>query len=404
VLETLRAFIVSLSIPNASRLEAVNRELQKQIAEREIVVAQLKQSEERFRLLVAGVKDYAIYMLDATGIITTWNAGAERIKGYRAEEIVGKHFSCFFPPDDVRSGKPNRCLMTAALEGKFEEENLRIRKDGSQFWASVLITPLYDAAGRLYGYAKVVRDVTERRENERKLREKERLATLGTTAAVFAHEIGNFLNNLSTSIELTELSLGKAGNLNPIAREAIQAASGEVKRLTSLLKDYRSFARPQGLNLAMANLGTIIEEVVSSLSRNYRASGVLFNLDLREDGPFLADREKMKQVMFNLFKNAFEAMPGGGVITCQVYSATNGVMLEVSDTGTGIAKGVDVFELFQTTKPDGTGLGLPIVEQIVSDHQGTINYTSEIGKGTTFRIWLPSASREAEERNFTAGS
>src|SRR5215470_9920066 len=118
----LRAFIASLSIPpRASRLEVINQELQKQIAERESAVEKLKQSEERFRLLVAGVKDYAIYMLDPTGVVTTWNAGAERIKGYRAEEIVGKNFSCFYPPDDIQSGKPNRCLMRAAAEGKFEE-------------------------------------------------------------------------------------------------------------------------------------------------------------------------------------------------------------------------------------------------------------------------------------------
>ena len=389
--ETLRALIASLSIPSASR-EAINRELQKQIAEREFAVEQLKLSEERFRLLVAGVKDYAIYMLDPTGIITTWNAGAERIKGYRAEEIVGKNFSCFYPPEDMQSGKPTRCLMRAASEGKFEEENLRVRKDGSQFWASVLITPLYDSAGRLYGYAKVVRDVTERKENERKMYETERLATLGTTAAIFAHEMGNFLNDLSTSVELAEISLQKAGNSNPIVRETIQAASGQVKRLTSLLKDYRSFARPQRLNLTTAGLGRIIEEVVLSVSRSYRASGILFDLDLKEDCPLVAvDREKMTQVLLNLFKNAFEAMPAGGLITSKVYPSNNGVTLEVGDTGTGVAENVDVFQLFSTTKPDGTGLGLPIVEQIINDHRGTVNYVSKIGKGTTFKIWLPAA-------------
>jgi len=393
----LRAFIASLSIPpRASRLEVINQELQKQIAERESAVEKLKQSEERFRLLVAGVKDYAIYMLDPSGIVTTWNAGAERIKGYRAEEIVGKNFSCFYPPDDIQSGKPNRCLMRAASERKFEEENMRVRKDGSRFWASVLITPLYDSAGKLYGYAKVVRDITERKENERKLYEKERLATLGVTAAVFAHEVGNFLNDLSTSVELAEISLQKAGNSTPVAREAIEAAARELKRLTFLLKDYRSFARPQQPNLTTVNLHKIIEEVVFSVSRSYRAAGILFDLDFKEDCPLVAvDRDKMTQVLLNLFKNAFEAMPAGGLITSKVYSSDNGVTLEVGDTGTGIAEGVDVFQLFSTTKPDGTGLGLPIVEQIVSDHQGTINYVSKIGKGTTFKIWLPAASRGA---------
>jgi PAS domain S-box-containing protein len=179
-------------------------ESQKPIAKRE---AKLMQSEELFRLLVEGVQDYAIYMLDPAGVVTTWNGGAERIKGYSAQEIIGKHFSCFYRLEDIRAGRPYRALEIAAKKGKYEEEHLRVRKDGSEFWCSVLITALHDKAGKLRGFTKVVRDITQRKENEERLRQSERLATLGTTAAVFAHEIGNPLNGLSTQIRGLQIEM-----------------------------------------------------------------------------------------------------------------------------------------------------------------------------------------------------
>jgi PAS domain S-box-containing protein len=157
--------------------------------------------------LVEGVQDYAIYMLDPTGVVTTWNEGAERIKGYSAQEISGKHFSCFYRLEDIRAGRPYRALEIAAKKGKYEEEHLRVRKDGSEFWSSVLITALHDKTGKLYGFTKVVRDITQRKENEERLRQNERLATLGTTAAVFAHEIGNPLNGLSTQIRGLQIEM-----------------------------------------------------------------------------------------------------------------------------------------------------------------------------------------------------
>jgi len=140
--------------------------LENQIVKREHVVVKLKETEEGFRLLVEGVRDYAIYMLDPDGFVTTWNTGAQRIKGYTAEEIIGKHFSSFYTPTDVQSNNPDRALKIAAAEGKYEEENLRVRKDGSVFWASVLISALRDRTGELRGFAKVVQDITERKESE----------------------------------------------------------------------------------------------------------------------------------------------------------------------------------------------------------------------------------------------
>ena len=378
-------------------MEKSYQESQRHITERDIAVEKLKQSEERFRLLVEGVQDYAIYMLDPAGLIMTWNAGAERIKGYSAREIIGKHFSCFYTPEDRKSGRPNRALEIAAREGQYEEENLRVRKDGSEFWSSVLITALHDSTGKLYGFTKVVRDITHRKETEERLQQIERLATLGTTAAVFAHEIGNPLNGLSTSLQLAEKLLKTSDTPNPLLLETIQAASQEVQRLNSLLQDYRAFARPRHLNLEATDLRRAVLEVLGPSMRSYRNSGINVNIEFSEEFPFiLADKVKLKQVILNLCKNAVEAMPGGGVLTFKASQLDDHVILEISDTGPGIPDGIDVFQLFKTTKADGTGLGLPIVQQIVSEHRGAIECFSKPGKGATFRRSLPLASSSAE--------
>lgn len=378
-------------------MEKSYQESQRRITKQDIAVEKLKQSEERFRLLVEGVQDYAIYLLDPAGLVMTWNAGAERIKGYSAREIIGKHFSCFYTPEDRKSGRPNRALEIATREGQYEEENLRVRKDGSEFWSNVLITALHDSTGKLYGFTKVVRDITHRKETEERLQQIERLATLGTTAAVFAHEIGNPLNGLSTSLQLVEKLLKNSDTPNPLLLETIQAACQEVQRLNSLLQDYRAFARPQHLNLEAMDLHRAVREVLAPSMRSYRNSGINVNIEFSEELPLiLADKVKLKQVILNLCKNAVEAMPGGGVLTFKASQLDDHVIFEISDTGPGIPDGIDVFQLFKTTKADGTGLGLPIVQQIVSEHRGAIECFSEPGKGATFRISLPLASSSAE--------
>jgi PAS domain S-box-containing protein len=349
----------------------------------------LRQSEERFQVLIESIQEYAIYILDPNGFVISWNTGAQRIKGYSAPEVIGKHFSQFYTADDIRIDKPKRNLEIAAAKGKYEDESVRLRKDGTAFWANVLITPIRDTSGNLSGFAKVVRDITERKESEQRLRETERLATLGTTAAVFAHEIANPLNGLSTSLEIATEFIEKADYQNPLLKETIQGANQEILRLTSLLGDYRSLARPQTVKIQQTNLRHIVEEVLAPNIRNYKAAGVEVAIELDENLPLVAvDPEKIKQVILNLCKNAVEAMPKGGLLTIKAYQTGNSVVLEFSDTGQGIPEGFDPFHLFKTTKPQGTGLGLPIVQQIVSDHHGTVDYVSELGKGTTFRVTL----------------
>ena len=341
-------------------------------------------------MLVDSIQDYAIYILDPKGFVTSWSYGAERIKGYSAKEIVGKRFSRFYTPEDNRINKPQQNLETAAAKGKYEDESLRVRKNGSIFWANVLITAIRDDSGNLTGFAKVVRDITERKESEQKVRESERLAVLGTSAAVFAHEIANPLNGLATSLEIVTGLLDDSDYQNPLFRETIQGANQEIQRLTSLLADYRSLARPQTIEIQPSNLRQIVEEVLAPNMKPFRDSGVTVKVEFDGGLPFVpVDPQKLKQIILNLCKNAVEAMPDGGVLTIKAYRGNAKVIIEFSDTGVGIPDGFDPFHLFKTTKREGTGLGLPIVQQIISDHHGTVDYVSEVGKGSTFRISLP---------------
>jgi len=342
-------------------------------------------------VLIESIQDYAIYILDPNGFVISWNSGAQRIKGYSAQEIIGQHFSRFYTPDDLRINKPQRNLEHAARKGRYEDESLRVRKDGSIFWANVLISAIRDSSGNLTGFAKVVRDITERKASEQRLYEAERLATLGTTAAVFAHEIANPLNGLSGSLQLVGDVLADSDFHNPILRETIDAANQEIQRLTSLLRDYRSLARPQTLNFQASSLRQLVEQVLAPNLQNYRNSGITVTLEFDENLPLVQlDQEKIKQVILNLSKNAFEAMPKGGFLTVRGYLSSAYVVLEFNDGGQGIPEGFEPFHLFKTTKPEGTGLGLSIVQQIISDHHGTVDYVSELGKGTTFRVALPT--------------
>lgn len=387
--ETLREFVKAWALPAPRRLEEVDRELPRHNLEHARTTEKLRESEERFQVLIESIQDYAIYILDPNGFVISWNSGAQRIKGYSANEIVGKHFSCFYTPDDIRVNKPKQNLEAAAAKGKFEEESLRVRKNGSFFWASVLITAIRDASGNLSGFAKVVRDITQRKESEQRLRERERLAALGTSAAVFAHEIANPLNGLSTSLQIATDLMDNSDYDNPLLKETMQGANQEIRRLSSLLKDYRSLARPQTVRLQPSNLRQIVDEVLALNITHYKEAGVSVTVESDENLPLVAlDREKIKQVILNLCNNAVEAMPEGGLLTIRAYHTGDGVILEFNDTGHGVPEGFDPFHLFKTTKPHGTGLGLPIVQQIVSDHHGTVDYVSELGKGTTFRVSL----------------
>ena len=381
----------------AHELESANLRLKRQIAEREVAEKIAKESEERFRLLVDGVKDYGIFMLDVDGYVVSWNRGAERLHGYAADEIIGEHFSKFFSEEDIRIGVPAGELSVAQREGRFEDEGWRRRKNGSKFWASVLITALADNTGQLQGFAKLTRDMSEQKLIREKLQESERLAAMGTTAAVFAHEIGNPLNAISTSLQWLQRGLCKSSD-DPLVKETLDLVLKEIDGLGSLLNDFRSLARPQQpqqLDLRPISLIQLVRELVMSQQPIFAEQRIVVNQDLPPNLPLvLADSRKLKQALLNLCNNALEAMTEGGTLTIRGYEFAGLVSLDIADTGVGIPDDFDVFQLFNTTKQRGTGLGLAIVRQIISAHGGTISYRSEIAKGTTFTISLPAESSE----------
>jgi signal transduction histidine kinase len=233
--------------------------------------------------------------------------------------------------------------------------------------------------------------VTDRKQSVHKAQEIKRLALVGTKAAVFAHEVANPLSGLSASLRFVESDLEKKNFDVPVVRAIVQGAMREVDRLVSLLNEFRSLALPQSLDLKLTDLQEIIEEILASEKLAHRTAGITIKTDFESLPLISIDPAKIKQVVLNLCKNAIEAMRGGGCLFVKVYRSGLMVVLEISDNGVGVPHGVNIFELFKTTKPCGSGLGLPVVQQIVSAHNGTItSYTTEADQGTTFKMCLPA--------------
>ena len=237
-------------------------------------------------------------------------------------------------------------------------------------------------------------NVTDREKSVQKAQETERLALVGTMAAVFAHEVANPLSGLSASLHFVDNDLKSKDFDVPFLRSSVKGAMQEVDRLVSLLNEFRSLALPQGLHLKLTDLREIIEEVLASEKMAYRGTGITVKTDFENGLPLIRiDSAKMKQAVLNLCKNAIEAMRKDGCLTIKVYRSERMVVLEIGDNGIGVPHDVNIFELFKTTKPCGSGLGLPVVQQIVSAHNGTITYTTKAGHGTTFKLCLPTSSQ-----------
>jgi len=386
------------------------------VSDRRAMDDALRESERRFRLLVQGVQDYAIYMLDPEGNITNWNAGAEAIKGYKAEEIVGRHFSVFYTEEDRAAGRPAIALKTAIEEGKYSGEAQRVRKGGERFWASVLIDPIHDDEGELIGFAKITRDISEKKRAEEEIErsrealiQAQKMEAFGRLTGGVAHDF----NNLLTVIRASADFLQRPGLSEEKRARYVEAIAETAERAAALTGQLLAFARRQPLqpepfdvNARLRGLQQIIGTTIGSAVR--------VALDLAEAPQMVeADPSQFDTAILNMVINARDAMPRGGEIRIgsapaegvppvRGHAPATGdfVVVRIQDTGSGIPPETlsHIFEPFFTTKPvdKGTGLGLSQVYGFAKQSHGEIDVESQVGVGTTFTLFLPRTS--AEER------
>jgi PAS domain S-box-containing protein len=378
------------------------------LTERKSAEDTLRKSEEQFRLLIQSVTDYAIYMLSPEGIITNWNAGAERIKGYTPQEIIGQHFSKFYSPEDAAAGLPQMGLQTARQVGRFEKEGWRYRKDGSKFWASVVIDAIRAPNGELIGYAKITRDMTERKQAQEQLErareamaQSQKMDAIGQLTGGVAHDFNNLLMAVLGSLELIRKRLPEDPKLKLLLNNAFEGA----RRGVSLTQRMLSFARRQELALTAVDVKALVSGMSHILERSL---GPLMTIetDIPEGLPSIrADVNQLETALLNLTVNARDAMPRNGTIKVSARlvatppvmgtKALNGecVVLSVSDTGEGMDADTlaRAREPFFTTKGigKGTGLGLSMVHGMSEQLGGRLRIESVKGKGTSVELWIP---------------
>jgi PAS domain S-box-containing protein len=327
----------------------------------------------------------------SSGRIVFWNRGAQKLYGWSKKKAMGKPVYNLLrtelpePPGDIKAKLRRHGCWTGEL--------VQTRKDGKKIVVASYWSLRQSSNGGPMEILEVSYNVTDRKRSVPKSQETERLALVGTMAAVFAHEVANPLSGLSASLGFVENDLEEKDFDVPSLRATVQGAMREVDRLVTLLNEFRSLAVPQRLDLKLTDFQEIIEEILASEKLAYRAAGITVKTDFESLPMIRIDPAKIKQVVLNLCKNAVEAMRGGGCLMVKAYLSELMVVLEISDDGIGVAHGVNIFELFKTTKPCGSGLGLPVVQQIVSAHNGTINYTTEAGQGTTFKVCLPALNQ-----------
>lgn len=359
--------------------------------------------EERFRLLVESVDDYAIFMLDPHGIVTTWNIGAERIKGYKATEIIGRHFSVFRTEEDIRSGACERELFLAAQNGKAEEESWRVRKDGSRFWANVILTSIRDSTGALMGYAKITRDLTQRRtlEEERlqRARAEEAVRLREEFLLIASHELKTPLTTLQLDLHGIQQELDHPGACDVAkARKKLDRASRSVARLSALVESLLNVSRlAKGtltLTPAPMDLTSVVEQVVDGLRDQAARCGCTLQLHTAGSIAGRWDRLRIEQVVVNVLVNAFK-YGAGGSIDVSVDGRDGHALIEISDRGPGIEETdlARIFERFERASSirhyGGLGLGLYVSREIVQAHGGSICASNRPGGGATFAVRLP---------------
>lgn len=383
------------------------------LTERKLAQEAIKRSEEQFRLLVQGVTDYAIYFLSPEGLVTNWNTGAERIKGYMPDEIIGQHFSKFYAPEDQAANAPQRALATALAEGRCEREGWRVRKDGTRFWAHVIIDPIYDG-GRHIGFAKITRDVTERLNAQQELEsarealfQSQKMEAIGQLTGGIAHDFNNLLMAVLGSLELARKRMSDDPRVTPLLENAVQAA----KRGASLTQRMLAFARRQQLDLKPVDIPALLNGLTELVDRTLGPQ-IIVEASFAPDLPAaMSDENQIEMALLNLALNARDAMPQGGKLRISAAAEHIGqghptglppgqyICLSVADNGSGMDEETlgHAIEPFFTTKGvgKGTGLGLPMIHGLAEQSGGRLVLKSRLGEGTTAQLWLPAAADQA---------
>jgi PAS domain S-box-containing protein len=386
---------------------AFNETLERRIVER---TEALYRSEQQLDQLLSGIADYAIFLLDAEGRVLTWNTGAERIKGYAAREIIGRSFAQFYTPEDRAAGMPQRALATARAQGKFEAEAWRVRKDGSRFWANVLLDAIHNRDGEVVGFAKVTRDMTEKRAMEEQLHQSQRMEAVGRMTGGVAHDFNNLLTIIIGNLD----AICREPSLKPKVRTAAEHALRGAQRATALTQQLLAFSRRQALNPRPTDINRLVAGTAELLKRTFGES-IAIATELSADlGASEVDAPQLESALINLAMNARDAMPTGGRLTIATANVHVGreeigtgvaigdyVAIDVTDTGVGMNADVreHAFEPFFTTKPPGrgTGLGLSQVYGFVKQSGGLVKLRSEPGRGTTVTICLPRLHAEGQD-------
>ena len=386
------------------------------LSERKAAEELLRRSEQQFRLLVQGVTDYAIYMMDLDGHVSSWNAGAERIKGYKPEEIIGQHFSRFFRRKDREAGLPEKALRCAASEGRYESEGWRVRKDGTRFWANAIVDAIRAETGELIGFAKITRDITEKRAAEKELVEAreelfqaQKMETVGQLTGGMAHDFNNLLMAIQSSLELLRKRIPFSRDTAPLISNALQA----TQRGASLTQRMLAFSRRQELKFESVDIVDLVKGMTDMLQRSL-GPAIIVETQFPATLPQVrSDPNQLASAILNLALNARDAMPSGGFLTIGAtahagkklsHADLKGdqyVCLRVKDEG----EGMDADTLaraatpFFTTKGvgKGTGLGLPMVQGLMAQSKGKLVLKSTKDEGTTAELWLPVADIVAPE-------
>ena len=381
------------------------------LTDRKMAEETLKQSEQQFRLLVQSVTDYAIYMLAPDGCLTNWNQGAQRIKGYRPEEVIGKHFSMFYTPEDREAGEPQRALETAIREGRFENKAWRVRKDGTRFYAHVVVDPIWGDTGTLLGFAKITRDITEatlaQQDLERTreaLFQAQKMQAIGQLSGGIAHDFNNLLTVILGNLEIVRKRVAD----DPKVMRLIDNATQGALRGVSLTQRMLAFARRQELKSESLQIPGLIEGI-SGLLRSALGPAVLLETRFSPGlVPVMADNNQLELAVLNLATNARDAMPHGGKIVigaqteevhehCALALAPGQyVCMSITDTGDGMdaVTLASAMDPFFTTKGvgKGTGLGLSMVHGFLEQLGGRFILKSQVGSGTRAELWIPAAT------------